>query len=290
MDHTPSSGVAAALAETLHPHFSAVPPVSAVRAVWALGRCGHAAVPLVEHIRDELRRLSAQFTGSGGAPLPTVDRRAAAAFVTGTPWALAAVSSAMPQSLAASSAALAANLAAAQPALLRGSPVAHVSSFLWGLSTVRPAVSRDVLRRLFAVLVAKVVPEPGSPASPPLQPRGSAGLPPHSTRVSFTAGAAASAAAGAGGADAVPVAPSLAPLDCVNVLVAAARFKFYNGPLLRRTVEQLAAADGGALRTLTLARLTDLADALGGLRIYNGCAPVTTRCVLSARTRRHDAA
>eukprot|EP00892_Ulva_mutabilis_P000493 jgi/Ulvmu1/10444/UM062_0041.1 len=289
MNHAPSRGVAATLAATLEPHIASMPPVAAVRAIWALGRCGHAATPLLEYVHSELRRLT-HSTRAAAAALSPNDRRAAAVFATGAPWALASASASFPQGLAASTATLSANLAAAEPAVLRASPNAHLSSFLWGLSTVRPAVDRRVLRRLFSALAARVLPHQDPAATPPA-PRDTVGLPQHSTRISFTACAAArsvgqqSVGDGVGGAGPlpleVPAVAELAPLDCVNVLVASARFRFYDGRLLRHAVEQLAAADSAALATLSLSRLTDLADALGSLRIYNGpvLAAVTPRLV-----------
>lgn len=284
MDHAPSRGVAATLADALHPHFPSLPPVAAVRALWALGRCGHAAAPLLLHLQEELRRLTAVI---GGPHETQADRRGAAAFATGAPWALASASADLPQGLAASCAALAANLAAAHPSLLHACPVAHLSSFLWGLSTVRPAVSRRVTRRLFAAFVAKVLPDAATAA--PARPHEDDALFPHSTRVSFTQRSAEAAsggdgdngASGRGGGEGRAVDPGLGPvltpLDCVNVLVAAARFKFYDGALLQHAVEQLEEPGGRALAPLSLARLTDLADALGSLRMYSGCA-VTLRC------------
>lgn len=292
MDHAPSRGVAATVADALHPHFSAIAPVSAIRALWAIGRCGHAAPPLLLHLQAELRRLTTVISGPHHTQ---ADRRTAAVYATGAPWALASAAADLPQGLAASCATLAANLAAAEPSILATSPVTHLSSFLWGLSTVRPAVPRRVTQRLFAALAAKVLPDTAAAAAP-ARPQAHDALFPHSTRVSFTqraAGAGGGADDGDGEGRVVdPVLrPALSPLACVNVLVAAARFKFYNGALLQHTVRQLEELGGRALASLSLSRLTDLADALGSLRMYSECAPallsrrLTSRCRFGSLTK-----
>ena len=221
--------------------------------------------------------------------LSSAERHAAATLATGLPWALASCSADYPQGLAASAATRAANLVVSIPYLLKRIPLQHVSSFLWGMAVVRPPAGREVVRRAFHVLVT-AVPSTAHDAYLPGAPRpGGAGPPArrHNTKHNFAhasefSGSSSGIGASKGGSAAadslfgtkIVELSSLEPLDWVNVLYAAARFKFWNRWLLRKALMELTANDCAAVRHLSASRLTDLADSLGSLRLYSTCDPL----------------
>lgn len=212
--------------------------------------------------------------------LSSADRHAAATLAAGIPWALASCGASYPQGLASSAATRAANLVISIPYLMERVPLLHVSSFLWGMAVVRPPAAREAVRRAFRVLVAAVPSTahdaylPGAPLS-----SGAASAVPrrrnmkhkfaHASEFSGGGGASGSAAAERLFSAKTVELSALEPLDWVNVLYAAARFKFRNTWLLRKALMELTAHDCAAVRQLSTSRLTDLADALGNLRLYS---------------------
>lgn len=253
-------------------------------------------VEVVTRRKASDRALEGRQLGDQWLQQDSFDRDAAATFATGIPWALASCGAAHPQGLAASAATRAANLVVLVPDLLEPLPLVHVSSFLWGMAVVRPPAVREAVRRAFQVLVAAVPPTvldshlPGaprpsadSPSSPDPEPTT------HTTHRSKSHSKSQKtvtvdehtglSAAGERLFGSKPVELSaLEPLDWVNVLYASARFKFRNTWLLRKALMELTANSCAAIPTLSVSRISDLADALGNLRLYSVCVPATLFC------------
>lgn len=222
--------------------------------------------------------------------LSSADRHAAATLASGIPWAIASCGGSYPQGLAASAATRAANLVISIPYLMERVPLVHVSSFLWGMAVVRPPAAREAIRRAFRVLVA-AVPSTARDAYLPGAPLTSGGTKGVTGMVGTAPGtksqgrnmqhsfehqqaqdegrvSGSAAAERLFGSKTLELS-ALEPLDWVNVLYAAARFKFRNTWLLRKALMELTANDCSAVQQLSISRLTDLADALGNLRLYS---------------------